>query len=127
MLATCRALASLEPSASMNSPITAAAPRPPSSFTKISCPNMRTKPLEAHHAHLLPSGEDRPSCPGARRLKRLEAHSLSIAENQIWKVLTTANPPSGEPLAGRDGIRNSFKLFSFLAFSNNGRLGSPLV
>src|SRR6185369_14501278 len=66
---------------------------------------------QAHRA-----AEDPPSCPGARH-ERLRAHSLSIAETQIWKALTQANPPGGEPLESRDGIRNTFILFSFLAFS----------
>jgi hypothetical protein len=61
--------------------------------------------------------------PGARAMRW--AHSLSIAEPQIWHQLTPANPVSGEPVVKRVGIWNPFSLFSFLEISAAFKLVSP--
>ena len=76
----------------MKSPTTADAPRPPKSLT--------TESLALVLAGIPTGGAmqrassfqrgDRPSCPGARRLKRLRARSLSLAEPQICDALTAS-------------------------------------
>src|SRR6185369_755455 len=77
---SCCAPAALEPSASMKSPMTADAPRPPRSFTKdVFLLPWRTTLRALEKRTLRRVAEDRPSCPGAWRLKRLwlaRSHSL---------------------------------------------------
>src|SRR6266536_1269957 len=108
----------------MQRPIITDAARPPKSFTNSYCPLLAGGSLEAPWRTSNSSGV-RPFCPEPPRLKRAWAHSLSIAETQIWYRLTTANPPRGEPVVKRVGIRNSFNLFSFPEVSGGFQLVSP--
>src|SRR4051794_28324346 len=65
-------------------------------------------------AHLKPSGEVRPSCPGARRLNAPLAHSLSIAEVQISHVTGESNRSSvnRSRLGTEFGTRSNHSYFS---------------
>jgi hypothetical protein len=108
----------------MQMPMTADATRPPKSFTTDLCPSLAGDPLEALKGALsLQRGIARLAWSPASHA--LSGSPLSFADSQIWNWLTAANPPIGEPCGRRDGIWNSFKLFSYSAFREHLRLTLP--
>jgi hypothetical protein len=88
------------------------------------CPSLaETTPHEALKTALFDGAAAGPSCPGARRVKRREARSLSIAGTEIGELLRGAK----QSAVSRCTRAIKFGTLSIRSVFRDFKLGSPAL